>query len=192
MKYYLLAIVCIALFALPAHAQIKIDALTITPAIACAGDIVVIEGRTSGPVSFAKLLGPEKEPFIVYMQDTMFRLYVRAFKSHTYTLTIYDAVGGYYSDTASLSVNKCSATSVASTEKENDISVYPNPCTNELRIRCIGPSSALLCDITSKSIMHAKGTDNLIFQTKDLPSGMYVVQVISVDFPPRMFKVLKQ
>ncbi len=179
MKKLLLVLTLWAFCNSTAHAQMKIESFTITPNQACRGDIVTLDFKTSGLVTHAYLLGKEKEPILIYVTDSVGRIYVRASLSATYHLTVYDALGGAYTDTASLTVVPCPTTVPEIAQPVSHTFVYPNPCTDQCTITRKGTFTAQLYDAKGSVLFTEMATDMTLFDLSDIPAGLYFVSVSS-------------
>ena len=79
-------------------------------------------------------------------------------------------------------------------QKENAISVYPNPITSELTVNTgtYEPSEIILYDITSRKVMQQTFTNTTTLNTEQLANGMYLYEVRNKNGVIKNGKVVKQ
>jgi hypothetical protein len=58
---------------------------------------------------------------------------------------------------------------------------YPNPFSNEINCSFIGAGSLSLMDITGQILLEQKGTEHMSLDTKDLPKGLYFIELKIAD-----------
>lgn len=90
---------------------------------------------------------------------------------------------GFYFDDLKI-VDYLEAPTTATTEFENNLAfeVFPNPVSNELTIS-LGESSTsfemILMDVQGRIVLKAEGFEQSTFSSKEVPSGIYTLQVLS-------------
>lgn len=71
-------------------------------------------------------------------------------------------------------------------------SVYPNPCTDRLTIRGEAARITLYTMMGQKMMEINKGTESIELPMQNLPSGLYIVNIRSLNHHEKIIKIIKQ
>lgn len=86
----------------------------------------------------------------------------------------------------------CGPYSGISDEKEPTLTIFPNPANDEITISGVTPESVMMYDVMGKMVLSEFDTETNKINIKKLPSGLYIIKIISTDSKLFTNKIVKQ
>ena len=111
------------------------------------------------------------------VDDTTFSPSIAGLGIHVLTYTYIDANGCVNQDTATVEVDICAGwTSIQPSEV---LKLYPNPFSAMLSLEAENLRQVTIFDVLGKVVLSKKNLSGnmLLLNTKDIPNGMYTVEV---------------
>jgi hypothetical protein len=88
--------------------------------------------------------------------------------------------------------NPCGIYSGLSTAEETPLTIFPNPANDEITISGVTPESIMIYDVMGKLVVSEFDTETNKIDIKNLPNGLYIIKIISVDGKLFTDKIVKQ
>lgn len=102
----------------------------------------------------------------------------------------------YYGGITEWTSGPCYTTGINQTE-QNNISIFPNPATHEIRIELqhpMGNARCIIRDVSGREVYSETLNDSLtpVVPISSLPSGVYLLEIVNTYGPSRFVKFIKQ
>lgn len=88
--------------------------------------------------------------------------------------------------------NPCGSYSGISDEREQPVFVFPNPTQEEIFISGVVPESVIVYDVMGKMVVSEFDAKTNKINIKNLPKGMYILKIISIDGKIYTDKIIKE
>jgi len=94
-------------------------------------------------------------------------------------------------NSSEFALNSNIVTSITETNN-NDISVFPNPTNDFVYIKGLSQNSELIItDCTGRELINQKTNNNVLINLTNVPSGMYILNVVTENKRITKFKLIK-
>lgn len=144
----------------------------------------------------------EYRPFVLHSTgDTLWRTisilcqYQDALPLYYDLLTIHDLFDDI-SITSFYAFNEidfpCGQYTGLSDENETSLTIFPNPAQDEITISGVTTESVIMYDVMGKKVLSEFDTETNKIDIKNLPNGLYIIKIISVDGKLFTNKIVKQ
>lgn len=88
--------------------------------------------------------------------------------------------------------NPCGPYSGISYEEEKSINVFPNPAQDEISITGVIPESVIVYDLMGRIVVSEFNSETNTINIKNIPKGLYIIKITSIDGVIFTSKILKQ